>query len=132
LPELVADLDLEHLLKVSKTRCWLMDGKTCVKPGKEFILPFVEWLAWGVVAQVVEPANPDARTLAALTEKCLPQQREEIIALAQQVGMDAADLKKAVVKRGVQKVADLTIDQADEMTFNLKVLRDKKGKDVPF
>lgn len=46
--DVVGDLDVNHTLTVSKTRCPAIDGVQIVKPGAEFFKPLLEWLNEGV------------------------------------------------------------------------------------
>ncbi len=72
----------------------------------------------------MKPASGKAPAATAATQdlrgKCSESQRNEIIELAKAIGMDASDLKAAVVKRGVEKVADLSGQQADELIAKLR------------
>lgn len=45
--DIVADLDQQHLLKVSKTRCPEVDNAVVMKPGAQFIAPVIAWLKDG-------------------------------------------------------------------------------------
>jgi KaiC/GvpD/RAD55 family RecA-like ATPase len=45
--DVVADMDIDHTLRVSKTRCSAIDGTTAHKPGPGFLLPLVAWLESG-------------------------------------------------------------------------------------
>lgn len=46
--DVVGDLDVNHMLTVSKTRCPSVDGVQIVKPGIDFFKPILEWLNEGV------------------------------------------------------------------------------------
>jgi len=46
--DVVGDLDVNHTLTVSKTRCPAIDGVQIVKPGAEFFKPLLDWLNGGV------------------------------------------------------------------------------------
>lgn len=48
----VGDLDVDHNLAISKTRCRLLDGKVEYKPGAKFWKVFYEWLNSGEDAPV--------------------------------------------------------------------------------
>lgn len=46
--DIFGDMEADtHLLKISKTRCSAIDGKSCIKPGAAFLLPVIEWLNEG-------------------------------------------------------------------------------------
>lgn len=60
--DIVADLDLQHRLTVSKTRYVALDGKVVMRPGPEFIQPVIDWLSRGApapTASVVAVPAPD-------------------------------------------------------------------------
>jgi hypothetical protein len=44
---LVGDMDVQHKLIITKSRCDMMADKVVTKPGVEFWIPFVEWLDSG-------------------------------------------------------------------------------------
>ena len=44
---IVGDLDIEHRMTISKTRCPLIDGKIVHKPNAEFLAPVLDWLYLG-------------------------------------------------------------------------------------
>lgn len=57
--DIVCDLDTDHMLKVSKTRCPEIDGMIVSKPGPEFMSPVIKWLNEGAVPmQPVEEVGP--------------------------------------------------------------------------
>jgi hypothetical protein len=62
--DVVGDLDLDHMLLVSKSRCSALDGARAVKPGAAFIQPLIAWLSDGadvpVVAERRQPATQEA------------------------------------------------------------------------
>jgi len=64
--DIVGDMDLSHTLRVSKTHCPDVDGKTFPNPGPDFITIVREWLFSGssyvAPAPYVPPAPPPATT----------------------------------------------------------------------
>lgn len=43
--DIFGDMEADtHLLKISKTRCSVIDGRSCIKPGAAFLLPVIDWL----------------------------------------------------------------------------------------
>lgn len=46
--DVIADMDLDHTLSISKTRCPAIDGAVCIKPGAQFIEPVRQWLEEGI------------------------------------------------------------------------------------
>ena len=45
--DVVCDIDTDHILSVSKSRCPELDGKTVVKPSADFVAPLAVWLQTG-------------------------------------------------------------------------------------
>jgi hypothetical protein len=62
--DLYGTFDLAHQIKVTKTRCSLMDKATAVNPGPEFWAPLIDWLRSAAPspppppAEVVSPPPP--------------------------------------------------------------------------
>lgn len=46
--DVYASLDDAHILYVTKTRCWAIDGMRAIKPGASFIQPVIDWLNDGI------------------------------------------------------------------------------------
>lgn len=71
--DIVGDLDLDHTLKITKTRCPEIDGAIVVKPGASFWLPVVAWLNDGGEAppmagsKAIEPGTMGFRAAVAAT-----------------------------------------------------------------
>jgi len=57
--DIFLDIDENHLAKVSKTRCDLIDGMTVMKPGAEFMDLIAEWLETGddIPQEVIDAAK---------------------------------------------------------------------------
>lgn len=70
--DLVGEMDLQHNLVFSKTRCSALDGRTFNKPGADVVKILREWMAAGALAP---PSAWDGigRTAAALTAPSTPQ-----------------------------------------------------------
>jgi hypothetical protein len=72
--DIYASLDLSHMLRVTKSRCRVIDGAVCVAPDAGFMKPITDWLNSGVPSvapqsvklQIVEKMNnaADAKELA--------------------------------------------------------------------
>ncbi len=61
--DVVGDMDVEHNLMISKTRCSALDGVVMNKPGRELAEKLVTWLSEGVreepkAAPLAAPAQP--------------------------------------------------------------------------
>jgi energy-coupling factor transporter ATP-binding protein EcfA2 len=57
---MIGDMDLDHRIIVTKSRCDIMADRQELKPGAEFFRPFVEWLNDGDAVPVIAP-QPAAR-----------------------------------------------------------------------
>lgn len=140
--DVVADLDWTHTLSVSKSRCPALDSQRAVKPNGDFIEPLRTWLGEGTPAP---PATPEPRP-ATRPEQTAPQQATDqaerpepsgstpgtsrndpataaqiraIEELAAFCGVSDADMGRALDARGVQFLADLSVQQGDQMIANL-------------
>jgi hypothetical protein len=56
--DIVGDLDWEHKLVITKTRCRALDGKVLHKPGREFAEALAGWLGDGAAQAPAQPATP--------------------------------------------------------------------------
>ncbi len=66
---LVGDMDVDHKLVITKSRCDMMADKVQLKPGIEFWMPFVEWLDSGDAAPVaIKKLAADKRNLKDVLE----------------------------------------------------------------
>lgn len=145
--DVVVDMDVEHLAKVTKSRCPEIDGLCSMKPGPEFFSPLVRWLNTGAepiqrplfVPQVQQPQGPmgvvDAGVYQATgtdnhqsgdthriktNGPCLESQVTSIIALAQKLFVPPEAIEAAVQKRGKGRLAELTYAEAQEILANLE------------
>jgi hypothetical protein len=126
--DLVADMDLEHILTVSKTRCPAVDGARVVKPTAAWIDQVKRWLDLGTEAQVATTAVQPTVTVAAaatttahqLLQSAVDESRrpvaedqvQRIKSLAGQLRLAPEVLKQVLAKRSVTRLADLTHLQA--------------------
>lgn len=56
---IVADLDIDHNIAISKTRCALYDGKTGLKPDEKWFRPLREWLDTGVNGKTIQSVGKE-------------------------------------------------------------------------
>lgn len=99
--DIVGDLDLDHNLVISKTRCKALDGQVIAKPGKELANTILDWLNAGAKPspetpkreppkEVVAPPKP-SRVIesSAIFDKPEPKELQEpdsLITAAQEPG----------------------------------------------
>lgn len=141
--DVICDLDIEHLLIVTKSRCSTIDGLRVSKPAAEFLRPVIDWLERGAVpaegsAPKFAPAGTSGNgqqnqqqqsarsaTVAIDTatetrslsdgDPCTAGHQAEIKRLFNELGMKAADGRNVLRKRGAAKLADLTVAQAEDL-----------------
>lgn len=100
--DIVCDMDLDHVLTVSKTRCSAIDGQIQPKPGPAFIDPILRWLNLGEAA-VAGPA-PITSEQVELIRTALPL-----------AGVSKEQLGKAAAKLGASTPRELTSEQAEKL-----------------
>lgn len=120
--DVVGDLDLNHTLSVSKTRCPALDGKQFQLPGKDVAQALLKWLDAGEAAptpkpqaalvaakssqpdpllQDAPPANGNGHADAeALDAPAADDIKDKCCAMFDQIGVAVADVE-AIVKRGL-------------------------------
>jgi DNA polymerase III delta prime subunit len=106
--DIVGDLNLEHELIITKTRCRTLDGQVFSKPGRDVATTILGWLNSGT-----EPA-PAVRT------ELDPDIKDCLIALIAQAGISPDGVRKSLEARGVQAIAHLSNVQAGQMIELLK------------
>jgi hypothetical protein len=82
--DIVCDMDWDHMLTVSKTRCPAIDGLKVHKPGPAFMLPIIEWLTTGT--PVPQPAFTSAPVSAPPNTQQLPAR--DMLALVDRYGVE--------------------------------------------
>jgi hypothetical protein len=99
--DIVADMDWQHMLTISKTRCHLVDNAVVVKPGADFIRPVVEWLQEGSEAPEGYYTASEAEITKVLSRESAkvqvaPQKTAAEIMAEQQAAAEAATEAAAV------------------------------------
>ena len=151
--DVVADLDHTHTLTVSKTRCPDLDEARAVKPGAEFIQPLIAWLGEGTepesyaapdnppaTADVTTPkgpapaaGTPDPNAYSATDgDPATEAQVEAVKELCRELKVPPSDIKKALAARGVEKLAQLTVGQADGIITKLTQRKHKEAANDRF
>ena len=143
--DVIVDLDIDHLAKVSKSRCSALDGKSAIRPDATFVEPLRQWLSVGAKpaatprfttalqvpsTEALAASNGDARTEASPHERCTEESARRIVELAQRHQMPKEVLKRILEKRGVEKCRELTVLAAAEI---IEALESKLAeKEIPF
>ena len=102
---IVGDLDLDHRLTISKTRCPLIDGKIVHKPDAEFLSPVLEWLYLG------EDPKPELAN---------EEQVKGIKAAALKSGTSGDQLRAVLKNLGADSLSELGPIRADELLARLE------------
>ena len=138
--DLVADLDLEHILTVSKTRCSAMDGCRCERPGPAFIAPFAAWLNAGAEPAKTEPTKKGVKLSGQsksepaadvdTNPKCGQHMAERVKQLAEQLQVPPDKIREIVSRCGVTKLADMPFVEGEKLIQKLEARLQEQ--DVPF
>lgn len=144
--DVVCDIDVDHTLTVSKTRCPAIDGQKVVKPGALFVQPLAEWLGQGVevipadqqVMAVISEARVEqdppvkkggvrlngqktaSQFSSGQSDPCGEVVADQIKAAAKAVGLPPEKLIEVLKRCGVSKVADLSCKDATELLHKLE------------
>jgi len=106
--DIVGDLDIDHNLIISKTRCRALDGVVINKPGKELAETVKAWLSDG------EPL-PDKPTEA---------QSTRMMALVKELALDGSYMARLISDEyGKGKYNELTQDEAEGLNEMLEGMR---------
>lgn len=54
---IVGDMDVDHNIIITKSRCPDVDGAVAKKPGREFFIPIMKWLETGKEVDIVPPSK---------------------------------------------------------------------------
>lgn len=135
--DIVADMDLQHRLTVSKTRCSEIDGRVVALPGADFLRPIMEWLNRGAPAThpapiaptpnapAPEPAAPRRSPGVHLEAKevyCDEATGSEIYRVIGELGWPEEKLSGTLAQQGYQVLTDVPLARAKEL---LGLLLDK-------
>lgn len=96
--DVVADMDLEHKIIVSKTRCPAIDGLVEVKPTARWFAPLRDWLQDGAPAQDPTPSSPPPGPQGGLSDSrpawSAEERRAFTAAVVEGMGLGMGDLKR--------------------------------------
>ncbi len=106
--DIVGDLDIDHNLIISKTRCRALDGVVINKPGKELAETVKAWLSDG------EP----------LPDKPTDAQSTRMMALVKELALDGSYMARLISDEyGKGKYNELTQDEAEGLNEMLEGMR---------
>jgi hypothetical protein len=132
--DVVGELDLDHNLIVSKTRCRGLDGKVFHRPGQQFAGILTAWLSDGTPIQAVPPvaasAGPVLRQPAVITPGQVDTETiTRLLELRASLSMTDQQWIGALSRRGVSDIAQLSASDARAMVETLTLLFHKKQSD---
>ena len=135
--DLIADMDINHTMTVSKSRCSVVDGQIVSKPTAAFMTPVISWLKDGVQPQV-KPAfvpaqntktGPTTLKLNSKTDSNPPQLENEeekktaLIKLVKELltktKTDPAEVHEWLHMRDKKKLSDLSHEELLAYCANL-------------
>lgn len=67
--DLYGSLDWSNFLRVSKSRCSVLQGKTCERPGPVFWQPLFDWMAGAAPSEVADASTPAVKSALEETVK---------------------------------------------------------------
>lgn len=122
--DIVADMNQDHDLIVTKTRCVAMDGLIVNKPGPEVGQTIKAWLSDGVAAAATEepPALPTIVDRRHTTAAVSPAQHQKLAELFEHVSpLEWADLDELFMGKVGKPLDEATKDEARQViAFLLK------------
>lgn len=130
---IVCDLDQDHKLSVSKTRCPLIDGKIVKNPTADFLNPVLDWLYKGVPAAAKESGPRNGNSISMGKPSLVHDgHANRIKELWRGLGKRPEDLKAFLEKRGVSKIVELDKDTVEKLTRRLEALDMKNQAEEVF
>lgn len=107
--DVVCDMDIDHKLIVSKTRCKALDRAVIDRPGKELADTLKAWLGTGKAMPAPVVSEPPA-------PKVLTPREEFTVLLGQWSGIDAAKDKVGFKSAGLSILEKCGIEKAEKLT----------------
>lgn len=131
--DVYGSLDTSHQLKITKTRCAVLDNATAIKPGPAFWSPLFDWLKSATASAVVVPDEP-AQFLPPPPPATPAKSEAELVAefaadldAAKTTGEADAVAKRVKAASAAGKISEATYKQLGE---RYKVARAKLPKDA--
>ena len=151
--DLIADMNINHTMTVSKSRCSVVDGQIVSKPTAAFMTPVIAWLRDGV-----QPEEPRPKFAAALepigkfgamrlnskpsdgsTPPPLPTEEEKKIVLIKEVKTLLAKTNTPIVEvidwlrlRGKEKLNELSSEDLHDYKVVLQMESDTNQQKLAF
>lgn len=112
--DIVADMDIDHNLVITKTRCEALDGLVVNKPGKELAETIKAWLTDG--AKIEKPQQP-AETIS-------DPQRKRLFALAKG---NTEKIKEVIAKYGYEHTKDIKKEDYEKICKEVELKEEKEN-----
>jgi len=108
--DIVGDMDIDHNLIISKTRCRALDGAVVNKPGADLAKTVKAWLSDGEPVPEPKPESPTQPTQAEESpQKPTQAQTSIVMKLVKELGLDSRFMTKLIQDElGVDKYNDLS------------------------
>lgn len=126
--DVVADLDLQHIVTISKSRCPRLDGAKEDRPGALFWAPLVEWLNTGETVEASPapvtldvPSEPDQGHEMQVDEPCGTEMADKIKTTAMEAELPPEKIREILTRHGVQRLAELPWNAANELLHKLEL-----------
>lgn len=139
--DVVADLDLEHMVVVAKSRCSALDGARAIKPDGMFITPLVDWLRRGEdPSPPIEQPQPEPKPggvqlsgqekqayqidgheyFSGPHDPCGLEIAEQIKQVAASLNVPVAKLAEMVQGHGITKLTEMPLEAAEVLLAKLQ------------
>ena len=119
--DIAGDMDLNHIMSITKTRCSELDNTTWLQPGAEFADVLKAWLTDGAVMPVI-PETAD-------------QKKQRLGNACRELGLKPADIKHLLTRFTAERAADLSTEELDWVIGQLPVATQQTEddpSDIPF
>lgn len=113
------DMDLNHTLTITKTRCSAIDGLIVTRPDSTYLNPVIQWLETGVVGEQIEGSFFKPTLDQKLVDK--------LNSLVLKAGMPEDNFTAALHNAGVGRVEDLSEGEAKDFIARLEGIVAKRS-----
>ncbi|GAV21581.1 ATP-binding protein [Carboxydothermus pertinax] len=119
--DIVADMDIDHNLIISKTRCEALDGLIINKPGEELAKIIKDWLTDGVQVETPKPKQ-ETKAKAEDVKEMVKRMAAEVKTYAEEASWTQEQLREHVHERYGKEPTKLTLEEWQELHQYIKDL----------